>query len=400
MNSPAADRARYDRATAHLDAPLAIVDLDAFDANADDLVRRAGGKPVRVASKSVRCRALLERVLARPGFAGIMSYTLAESLWLARSGFEDVLLAYPSADRGGFAELAGDPKLAAAVTVMVDDVAQLELIDRSRDGGTQEVRVCLELDTALHLFGGRVRVGARRSPLRDPGQLAALARDVSARPGFRVVGLMAYEGHVAGVGDALAGRPVRSRAIRLMQSAARKELAARRAEVVRAVRAVVPDLEFVNGGGTGSVSETAAEEAVTEIAAGSGLYVPRLFDNYTSFSGRPAALFAQPVVRRPGVGVVTVLGGGYPASGAPGADRLPVPYLPQGLRYDPQEGAGEVQTPLLGSPADDLLIGDRVWFRHAKAGELCERFDTLHLVEGDRVTATAPTYRGEGRTFL
>lgn len=400
MNSPAADRARYDRATAHLDAPLAIVDLEAFDANADDLVRRAGGKPVRVASKSVRCRALLERVLARPGFAGIMSYTLAESLWLARSGFEDVLLAYPSADRGGFAELAGDPKLAAAVTVMVDDVAQLELIDRSRDGGTQEIRVCLELDTALRLFGGRVRVGARRSPLREPGQLAALARAVSARPGFRVVGLMAYEGHVAGVGDALAGRPVRSRAIRLMQGAARKELAARRAEVVAAVRAVVPDLEFVNGGGTGSVAETAAEAAVTEIAAGSGLYLPRLFDNYTSFSGRPAALFAQPVVRRPGVGVVTVLGGGYPASGAPGADRLPVPYLPRGLRYDPQEGAGEVQTPLLGSPADDLLIGDRVWFRHAKAGELCERFDTLHLVEGDRVTAAAPTYRGEGRTFL
>ncbi|MFJ3838349.1 amino acid deaminase/aldolase [Streptomyces sp. NPDC090054] len=394
------DRARYDRATAHLEAPLAIVDLDAFDANADDLVRRAGGKPVRVASKSVRCRALLERVLARPGFAGIMSYTLAESLWLARSGFEDVLLAYPSADRAAFAELSGDPKLAAAVTVMVDDPAQLELIDRARDGGTQEIRVCLELDTALHLLGGRVRIGARRSPLREPEQLAALARAVVARPGFRVVGLMGYEGHVAGVGDALVGRPVRSRMIRLMQGAARKELAARRAEAVRAVRAEVPDLEFVNGGGTGSVGQTAAEEAVTEIAAGSGLYVPRLFDNYTSFRGRPAALFAQPVVRRPGVGVVTVLGGGYPASGAPGADRLPVPYLPEGLRYDPQEGAGEVQTPLLGSPADDLLIGDRVWFRHAKAGELCERFDALHLVEGDRVTATAPTYRGEGRTFL
>ncbi|MFD7559392.1 amino acid deaminase/aldolase [Streptomyces sp. NPDC059835] len=394
------DRARYDRATAHLDAPLAIVDLDAFDANADDLVRRAGGKPVRVASKSVRCRALLERVLARPGFAGIMSYTLAESIWLARAGFEDVLLAYPSVDRAGFGELAGDAKLAGAVTVMVDDPAQLELIDRARDGGSEEIRVCLELDTALHLFGGRVRVGARRSPLRDPAQLAELARVVAQRPGFRVVGLMAYEGHVAGVGDSLVGRPVRSRAIRLMQGAARKELAARRAAVVRAVRAVVPDLEFVNGGGTGSVAETAAEDAVTEIAAGSGLYLPRLFDNYTTFSGRPAALFAQPVVRRPGVGVVTVLGGGYPASGAAGADRSPVPYLPQGLRYDPQEGAGEVQTPLLGSPADDLLIGDRVWFRHAKAGELCERFDTLHFVEGDRVTGSAPTYRGEGKTFL
>ncbi|MEV8402208.1 amino acid deaminase/aldolase [Streptomyces niveus] len=400
MTPRAADRARYDRATAHLDAPIAVVDLDAFDANADDLVRRAAGKPIRVASKSVRCRALLERVLARDGFAGVMSFTLAESLWLARAGFDDVLLAYPSVDRGTFAELAADPKLAAAVTVMVDDPAQLDLVDLSRAGGTEEIRVCLELDTALRLFGGRVRIGARRSPLREPAQLAELARSIARRPGFRLVGLMAYEGHVAGVGDSVAGRPLRSRAVRLMQSAARKELAERRRAVVRAVRLVAPELEFVNGGGTGSVQHTAAEDSVTEIAAGSGLYVPRLFDNYTSFRGRPAALFAQPVVRRPGVGVVTVLGGGYPASGAPGRDRLPEPYLPEGLRYDAQEGAGEVQTPLLGSAADDLLIGDRVWFRHAKAGELCERFDELLLIEGDRVTATVPTYRGEGRTYL
>ncbi|MGW1023406.1 amino acid deaminase/aldolase [Streptomyces sp. NPDC002577] len=400
MTARATDRARYDRATAHLEAPLAIVDLDAFDANAADLVRRAGGKPIRVASKSVRCRALLERVLAREGFTGIMSFTLAESLWLARSGFDDVLLAYPSADRKAFAELTSDAKLAAAVTVMIDDPAQLHLIDDARDGGREEVRVCLELDTSLRLLGGRIRVGARRSPLHSPAQLAELARAVARRPGFRLVGVMGYEGHIAGVGDSVAGRPLRSRAIRLMQAAARRELAERRAEAIRAVRAVAPDLEFVNGGGTGSVQHTAAEDAVTEIAAGSGLYVPRLFDNYTSFSGRPAALFAQPVVRRPGVGVVTVLGGGYPASGAAGADRLPVPYLPEGLRYDPQEGPGEVQTPLLGGPADDLLIGDKVWFRHAKAGELCERFDELHLVQGETVTATVPTYRGEGRTFL
>ncbi|WP_436978425.1 amino acid deaminase/aldolase [Streptomyces sp. enrichment culture] len=396
----AADRARYDRATAHLDAPLALVDLDAFDANAADLVRRAGGKPLRVASKSVRCRALLERVLAMDGFSGVMSYTLAESLWLARSGVPDVLLAYPSADRAGYAELAGDAKLAGAVTVMVDDPAQLALIDASREGGREEIRVCLELDTSLRLLGGRVRIGAHRSPLHSPADLAELARLVQRRPGFRLVGVMAYEAHVAGVGDAVPGAALRSRAVRLMQAAARRELAARRAAAVRAVRSVAPELEFVNGGGTGSVQHTAAEEAVTEVAAGSGLYLPRLFDNYTSFTGRPAALFAMPVVRRPGVGVVTVLGGGYPASGVAGPDRLPQPYLPTGLRYAPQEGPGEVQTPLLGQPADDLLIGDKVWFRHAKSGELCERFDTLHLVAGDRVVDAVPTYRGEGMTFL
>jgi D-serine deaminase-like pyridoxal phosphate-dependent protein len=327
-----------------------------------------------------------------------MSFTLGESLWLARTGVRDVLLAYPSTDRDGYAELTADPELAGGITVVLDDPAQLDLIDKARSGDA-EVRVCLELDTALHLLGGRVRVGARRSPLRTPEELGAFAELVRRRPGFRVVGLMAYEGHIAGVGDRVPGRPVRSQLIRLMQGRARAELAERRAAAVRRLRQVA-ELEFVNGGGTGSVESTVAEQAVTEVAAGSGLYQPQLFDNYRVFRGRPAALFGQPVVRRPGVGVVTVLGGGYPASGAAGPDRSPVPYLPPGLRYDPMEGAGEVQTPLLGSAADDLLIGDRVWFRHAKAGELCERFAELHLIEGDRIVRTVPTYRGEGKAFL
>ena len=138
---------------------------------------------------------------------------------------------------------------------------------------------------------------------------------------------------------------------------------------------------------------------MTEIGAGSGLYQPRLFDSYRGFRGQPAALFALPVVRRPGPGVVTALGGGYLASGAANKARLPVPYLPAGLRLDRQEGAGEVQHRCSAPAADRLRIGDRVWFRHAKAGELCERFNELHLIEGSAVTRTVPTYRGEGQAF-
>lgn len=388
-------RERYDAATAGLEAPFAAVDLEAFRANAEDLLRRARGKPIRVASKSVRCRELLEQVLAVDGFAGIMAFTLPEALWLARGGAEDVLVAYPTADRTALAELAADERAAAAVTVMVDCAEHLDLIEEAAGG--RPVRVCLDMDASWR--PGPLRVGALRSPVRTPEQAAALARDIAGRPGLRLVGLMAYEAQIAGVGDDPPGRPLFARALRFVQARSRAELAGRRAAVVRAVREVA-DLEFVNGGGTGSVHTTVAEDAVTEVAAGSGLYQSVLFDHYTGFSGRPAAMFALPVVRRPGPGVVTVLGGGYLASGPADRGRLPQPYLPGGLRYDANEGAGEVQTPLLGEAADGLGIGDRVWFRHAKAGELCERFDRLHLIDGERVTASAPTYRGEGRTFL
>ncbi|WP_205699309.1 amino acid deaminase/aldolase [Conexibacter sp. SYSU D00693] len=406
----AALRRRLDAATAGLEAPFAVVDLDAFDANAADMVRRAGGTPIRLASKSVRCVALLRRALERPGFAGVLAFTLPEALWLARQGFEDVVVAYPTADRHAVGELAADARLRERVTVMVDDVAHLDLLADATGSdpvalpdatGSDPValRVCLDLDTSWRPLGGRVRIGARRSPLRTPAQAAALARAALDR-GLVVDGVMAYEAQVAGVGDAPPGKRLYGTALRAVQAGSMRELRARRAAVVAAVRGVVPDLRFVNGGGTGSLERTAAEPAVTELGAGSGLFGPTLFDGYRAFRPRPAALFALPVVRRPGPGVATVLGGGYPASGAAGRDRLVSPFLPDGLRLDGQEGAGEVQTPVLGAAADGLRIGDRVWARHAKAGELCERFAALHLVAGDEVVETVPTYRGEGQTFL
>jgi D-serine deaminase-like pyridoxal phosphate-dependent protein len=363
---------------------------------------RAAGKPIRLASKSVRCRALIERVLRLDGFQGVLAYTLPEALWLAACGTsDDIVVAYPTADRAALARLAGDRAAATAITVMVDCAEHLDLIEEVAAGvdDPQRVRVCIDIDTGFAALGGRLRAGARRSPVRTPADAAALAAATAARPGLRLTGLMAYEAQIAGVGDDPPGRPLYARGIRLMQRRSGAELARRRAAIVAAVRRVAP-LEFVNGGGTGSLERTAAEPAVTEIGAGSGLYHPRLFDAYRAFSGQPAALFALPVVRRPGPGVVTALGGGYLASGPGNASRLPAPFLPAGLRLDREEGAGEVQTPLLGRAADELRIGDRVWMRHAKAGELCERFAVLHVVDGDAVVATIPTYRGEGQTFL
>jgi D-serine deaminase-like pyridoxal phosphate-dependent protein len=397
--SAAGDLDRLRRATAHLDAPFALVDLDAFDANAADLVRRAAGKPIRLASKSVRCRALIRDALERPGFRGILAFTLPEALWLHGHGFDDLLVAYPTADRAALRALGADEAAAGAITVMVDSPAHLDLVDAAVGPDRPAIRVCLDLDASWRPLGGRLRIGARRSPLHAPKDAAAFARHVVARPGFRLVALMAYEAQIAGVGDRPPGKRLMSLGIRAMQAGSARELARRRARAIDAVRAVA-DLELVNGGGTGSLERTARERGVTEVAAGSGLYAPTLFDAYGAFRPRPAALFALPVVRRPSPGVATALGGGYHASGAAGRDRLPRPHLPAGLRLDPQEGAGEVQTPLLGEAADDLSVGDTVFLRHAKAGELCERFDALHLVRGDRVVDTVATYRGEGRTFL
>ncbi|MGH3739413.1 MAG: amino acid deaminase/aldolase [Micromonosporaceae bacterium] len=395
---PDTEQRRYDTATADLDPPFAIVDLDAFRANTAELVRRAAGKPIRLASKSVRCRELITDVLKQPGYAGAMAFTLPEAVWLARHGVSDVLLGYPVAHRAALRELT-DPALAGAITLMVDDVAQLDLIDATLPSVRPDVGLCIDLDASWRVGGGRLHFGMRRSPVHSPEQAVALARQILARPGFALTGLMSYEGQIAGVGDAPPGQALRGAGIRLLQRRSYAELARRRAAAVEAVRQVAP-LRFVNVGGTGSIELGAAEAAATEITAGSGLYGPALFDGYRTWRPRPAALFATSVVRRPTGDIATVHGAGWIASGAAGPDRLPLPWLPRGLTLLGTEGAGEVQTPLRGPAAAGLRPGDRVWFRHAKAGELCERVNELHLVEADRIVATAPTYRGEGLAFL
>jgi len=395
--------AELNRATRGVQPPFAVVELGAFDTNAAILRRNAIGKPLRLASKSLRCRALMRRALDQPGFKGVLGFTLPEALWLAGSDddgvFDDVVVAYPTADTDALRTLAGDDELARRITLMVDSVEHLDFLQRHvAPNPSRPLRLCLELDVSLDLLGGRVHIGAHRSPVHTPDQAIEMAHEIDKRPGVDLVGIMGYEGQIAGIQDTFGAASFRYPLVRLMQRISKVELAERRGEAVAAVRSVA-DLEFVNGGGTGSVISTAVDPSVTEIAAGSGLYSPALFDGYRSIRPLPAAFFALPVVRRPRPGMVTALGGGWIASGVPGPDRLPKPTFPGGLRLSKTEGAGEVQTPMRGRAANGLAIGDRIWMRHAKAGELAERVNTIYLVSGGEIVDEVPTYRGEGHAF-
>jgi D-serine deaminase-like pyridoxal phosphate-dependent protein len=393
---------RFEAIFSEVQAPFAFIDLDAVWANAADMLRRSRGKPIRIASKSVRSRPVLERLLdLDPGFQGVLGFTLPEAIWLWDQGFRDLVVAYPTTDRACLTRLARITSESPddAPVVMVDNPEHLDLIEEAATSFVAPVRVAMDIDLSWWPFGGRLKIGPKRSPIRTAEQAVSLAQEIDRRERTKLVGLMAYEGQIAGVGDNVPRKAINNLLIRAMQSQSAKDVEERRAEIVTALSEVA-QLEFVNGGGTGSIELTAAEWAVTEIAAGSGFFAPILFDHYRAFSLRPAAMFALPIVRRPGRGVATALGGGYLASGVGAKDRMPVPYLPDGLRLDPHEGAGEVQTPLRGSAADRLRVGDRVYLRHVKAGELCERFNSLYLVTGMTIRDQVPTYRGEGKAFL
>lgn len=385
-------------ATAELPAPVATIDVDALAFNAHDLLLRAQGVPIRVASKSIRVREVLEATLALPGYAGVLAFTLPEALWLAgQGGVDDVVLGYPTADRAALEQLCSDEQLAARVTLMIDDLSQLELVDSIKPAGSRPtIRVAIDADASWRAPKPLGHIGVHRSPLYTPGEVDQFARQVNKREGFALVGLMMYEAQIAGQGDATG---LSDPMIRWMQQRSGDELLERRAAIVRAVRSIA-ELEFVNGGGTGSLEYTSGDLAVTEVTAGSGLLAGHLFDGYRAFSPAPAAAFAMDVVRKPTADIATVLGGGWIASGPAVNSRLPKPVWPPALKMLSREGAGEVQTPLRGKPAERLKVGDRVWFRHAKSGELAERVNSYHLVQGGAVTGQALTYRGEGKAFL
>ena len=416
-------------AVAHLTPPFAVLDLDAFRANAQDLTERAAGKPIRVASKSLRIRHAISTALDCDGFVGVLAYSVTEAIWLVETGVSnDVLVAYPTVNREALRTIAQDPTLRTSITLTVDSLDHIELLDHAVEGDAEaSLRVCIDVDASLLIgrnmyvpglmdgdtemlwnqdsnqSGANIRFGPLRSPLHGAKDVQRITRAMWSRNNLIVVGILAYEGQIAGVGDA--GSSPRQAAVRMLQTLSAGEIRSRRGAIVDAVNywllsAGRPPLEFVNGGGTGSMETTSQESAVTEIGAGSGLIGSGLFDGYRQFTPRPAEWFVVPVVRRPGPGVVTVAGGGRIASGVPGSDRLPTIDFPRGLEYTRLEGAGEVQTPLKGDAADVLSIGDQVWLRHAKAGEAMEWVNEVVVVSGGKIVDTWATYRGEGQVFL
>lgn len=379
--------------------PFAWVDLDKFDQNVQTVLKRAQRRPICVATKSVRCVALLKRVqAASPQFHSFMAYSVREAVYLTEQGLDNILVAYPVWSEGEQSGLCDALKAGKQITLMIDCDEHLEFLNDLGERNRCIIPVCIDLDMSSSFPG--LHFGVRRSPVRSAEQAVALytlSRDMKH---VHIEGLMGYEAQIAGVQDTVPGQAVKNAVVRMLKRRSLREVVDRRTATVNALRAAGCALRFVNGGGTGSVESTIGEDLVTEVTVGSGFYTPTLFDHYSNFKHVPSAGFALEIVRQPTETIYTCHGGGYIASGPAGPDRLPRPVLPHGCSLLPMEGAGEVQTPVVYKGSEALRIGDPVFFRHSKAGELCERFNTLLLLSGGNVVDDVKTYRGDGQSFL
>jgi len=386
---------QYRQAIGNARLPAALVDLEAVDHNLAALLSpvRASGKTLRVASKSLRSVELLRYVLRQGGATvrGVMAYSPAEARFLAEQGFDDILVAYPTAQPSDVALVAPALRDGARVSLVVDNLELVRIADAAAEAAGVRVPLVVDVDLSYRAAGGRVHLGVRRSPLHTPLDVADLAQRIGDFRHVELLGLLAYEAHIAAIDDRGPLAPLKN-ITRPAAASLRRAIADELARRGIAIR-------LFNGGGTGSLAFSSGDDALTEVTAGSGILDSHLFDGYRDLHLEPAACFALQVTRRPAPGFVTCQGGGFVASGSAGMDRLPIPYLPEGLRLTRLEGAGEVQTPLVVPAGIELALGAPVFFRHAKAGELAEHFASYALVRGDRVESVAPTYRGMGQCF-
>ncbi|MEM7106039.1 MAG: amino acid deaminase/aldolase [Bacteroidota bacterium] len=379
--------------------PFAFVDLDLLFRNAEAVKKRSGHKTIRIASKSIRCRYLLRQILdSARQFDGIMCFSVREMLWLNEHGFQNLLMGYPAVNFNELNAVALKVKAGNDLTLMADLPEHFERINEVGKKQDVVINVCLDLDLSTRFPG--IWFGVKRSALRTIKDVELLVSKIKSCKHVKLTGLMGYEAQVAGVTDKMPGQFLMNSIIKFLKRKSIKTIAQKRQQSVELLSKNGLQPAFVNGGGTGSLESTSSEPVVTEVTVGSGFYASHLFDNYQQFKHLPAAGFAIEVVRKPEPELYTCMGGGYVASGSIGKEKVPQPYLPLGASLIEHEMAGEVQTPVRYRKEAELSLGDPVFFRHSKAGELCEHFNEIHLVSEGKILKTVPTYRGEGFAFL
>lgn len=381
--------------------PCAILDQDLFNKNIDAIIDRCKGTKIRVASKSIRSFPALSAVINHnpSAFSGVMAFTLDEAVYLAEKGIKDILLGYPYTQKALLTKVAGAIKNGTTIVLMADLVEHLHLLNSIGEQQDVVMPVCLDIDMSIKYPA--VYFGVYRSSLRKAEQLDDLLKDIKSLKNIKIVGAMGYEAQVAGVGDKVKGRTILNTAIQFLKRNSIAKIAKRRGDFVVKIEQILGyKLDLVNAGGTGSIDTSIQEDWVTEVTVGSGFYSPGLFDNYKDFQYEPALFYGLEVTRNPQENVYTASGGGYIASGSINIDKQPKPYLPTGIKLIKEEGTGEVQTPFKYKENKPLSIGDPIFFRHAKAGELNERFNSILVVSGGEIKDTYLTYRGEGHAFL
>jgi D-serine deaminase-like pyridoxal phosphate-dependent protein len=379
--------------------PFCFLDLNRLDMNIDLIRMRAKNKKIRLATKSIRSREVLKYLSHKLGekFSGLMTYRVEESIDLLNDGFDHCLLAYPqkiSIDQAmAIRELGSKNKI---LVLMVDSVEHILFLEKLGREIHFCFEICLDIDLSLQLPG--LNFGVYRSPLRGVQDLNSLLEIIENSTNVKLSAFMGYEAQIAGIPDRSKKGRLFNFLVSKLKSISKRNVLSKRKIFLEKISPEA-SIQIVNGGGSGSLSFSSDDESITEVTVGSGFYGPHLFDAYED-SFLPSCGFAIEVSRSPNPQYITCLGGGYVASGSLDQNKFPLVFSPRGLVPNKNEMFGEVQTPFLNQSHENIEIGDPIFLRHSKAGELLEHFNELLILRDHKIIDRWKTYRGEGRCYL
>lgn len=389
----------FKKALASVQKPCAFIEKSAFKANVKQILNKANNKNIRIASKSIRSVGVLKKLFTLSDqFQGIMCFTAEEALYLHEQGFDDLLVAYPTWNKEQLRNVCRALSKGATITLMIDSKEHIDHLEKIARDEKGHFLVCVDIDVSMPILG--LHFGVYRSRIKTIEDVKEILDQIVNSSYLKLDGLMGYEAQIAGVVDAAPKQTLKNFIIRQLKRISLKRIKEKRRQIYKLIQKKDIYVRFINGGGTGSLHETAKDKHITEVTVGSGFYNSHLFDKYKDFKLQPAVGFAVEITRTPESSIYTCLGGGYVASGAVAKDKLPEIYLPKGAKLTATEGVGEVQTPVIYEGPLKLRHGDPIIFRHSKAGEICERFTSLYMIENGKVVDEMTTYRGDGKCFL
>lgn len=378
--------------------PYAFLFLSELNKNIELIKTSCRGKKVRLATQSIRSLHVLKFLLQKLGddCSGLMCFHLDELLWLSDHLNTHFLMGYPQQPNQRQAErLAEKIKQGLRIVQMVDSIDQMKHLDLLAQKNEVTFEVCLDLELSFKFPG--FKIGGWHSSLNKIDKVDEILRAVREFRHLKLVGIRGYEAQLAGLGDEFEN-PLKSLWVALLKKLSQKKMYRLRAYATQRA-SKENSIEFINGGGTGTIEMTSGDPAITEVAVGSGFYSPALFDSFQD-KYFPSLGYAMAVQRTPSENVLTVHGGGYVGSGNIGKEKAPVILSPKGAELIESEMAGEIQTPIIYRGLQKIQIGDPIFFRHSKAGELLERFQSVYVISENQIIDEWKSYRGDGQCFI
>ena len=346
--------------------PALILDLDAARRNIAFMAERMGAMPARLRPHvKVQKSPELAKLQVEAGAIGVCTATVWEAIVMSRAGIEDVLIANEVCGRGKVKALAEAAK-EGRLTVAVDNAPNAADLSNAALAAGSKLEVLIEVD-----------VGMGRGGVRSPEDAVALARRVDELPGLRLRGVQGYEGHCMREPD---------RGVRVEKAQAAM---AYLGEVIDRLAAAGFECEVVSAGGTGTYDITGANPRVTEIQAGSYVFMDNFHGNLVSGFSRALTVLGTVMSQH---GDTIVLDSGRKSIGIDFVLPTMVEYPFYQARYFAEEHA-------LFDVDDrcELQLGDTAELIPGYAPTTVNLYDVYHVVEDGVVVDIWPIIpRGPG----